>query len=206
MPAESGNLDDMWARFLSPVLKLRHIVGIGGFDQRESAEIFGSTSPYPSLADRPDVLVFESAPLTEDVEVTGLISADLWISSSALDTDFTVKLIDCAPANADYPNGYAMSIVDSIMRVRYRNSWEREELLEPGKVYPIHLRLAPTSNLFKAGHRIRVDISSSNFPRLDVNPNTGEPVGQHTHTVVARNTLHCSKEFPSSISLPIVKS
>ncbi len=174
-------------------------------DQRESSEIFGSKAPYPALADRADVLVFESAPLTHDVEVTGVITADLWVSSSALDTDFTVKVIDLAPANPDYPNGYALNIVDSILRVRYRNSWEREELMEPGKVYPIHIKLAPTSNLFKAGHRIRVDISSSNFPRLDVNPNTGEPVGKHTHTLIAENTLHCSQSYPSAITLPIVE-
>ena len=205
MPEDSGNLDDMWARFLSPVLKLRHVVGIGPMDQRESSHIFGSQSPYPALANRPDVLVFESAPLTEDIEVTGVITADLWVSSSALDTDFTVKLIDLAPPNPDYPDGYAMNIVDSIMRVRYRNSWEREELLEPGKVYPIHIKIAPTSNLFKAGHRIRVDISSSNFPRLDVNPNTGEAIGKHTHTVVAENTLHCNLQYPSAINLPVVK-
>jgi putative CocE/NonD family hydrolase len=116
-----------------------------------------------------------------------------------------VKVIDLAPANPDYPNGYALNIVDSILRVRYRNSWEREELMEPGKVYPIHIKLAPTSNLFKAGHRIRVDISSSNFPRLDVNPNTGEPIGKHTHTVIAENTLHCSQSHPSAITLPIVE-
>ena len=206
MPEDSGNLDDMWARFLSPVLKLRHIAGIGPFDQSETADLFGGKSPNSALADRPDVLVFESAPLSEDVEVTGVVTADLWISSSALDTDFTVKLIDLAPANSDYPKGYAMNIVDSIMRVRYRNSWEKEELLEPGKIYPIHVRLAPTSNLFKAGHRIRVDISSSNFPRLDVNPNTGEPVGKHTHTVVAKNTLHCNSKYPSAINLPIVRT
>ncbi len=205
MPEDSGNLDDMWSRFLSPVLKLRHIVGIGGADQREAPGIFGCQPPYPALADRSDVLVFESAPLTEDIEVTGVITADLWISSSALDTDFTVKIVDVAPPNSDYPNGYALNIVDSILRVRYRNSWEKEELLEPGKVYPIHIKLAPTSNLFKAGHRIRVDVSSSNFPRLDVNPNTGEPVGKHTHTVIAKNSIHCSQIHPSSVNLPIVK-
>ncbi|MFM8253734.1 MAG: CocE/NonD family hydrolase [Actinomycetota bacterium] len=204
MPEDSGNLDDMWSRFLSPVLKLRHIVDIGGLDQRESAGVFGCTPPYPALADRSDVLVFESAPLRQDIEVTGVMTADLWISSSALDTDFTVKLVDVAPPNPDYPNGYALNIVDSILRVRYRNSWEKEELLEPGKIYPIHLKLAPTSNLFKAGHRIRVDISSSNFPRLDVNPNTGEPVGQHTHTVTARNTIYCNQKYPSAVTLPIV--
>ena len=205
MPADTGNLDDMWARFLSPVLKLRHIVGIGGENQIETPEVFGSKAPYQALADRSDVLVFESETLREDLEVTGVITADLWISSTALDTDFTVKVVDLAPANRDYPNGYAMNIVDSILRVRYRNSWEKEELLEPGKVYPIHIKLAPTSNLFKAGHKIRIDISSSNFPRLDVNPNTGEPVGQHTHTVVAKNTIFCNKDYPSAINLPVVK-
>jgi len=92
------------------------------------------------------------------------------------------------------------------MRVRYRNSWEKEELMVPGEIYPIHIKLAPTSNLFKAGHRIRIDVSSSNFPRLDVNPNTGEPVGKHTHTVIAKNTLFCNKQYPSSINLPVVPS
>lgn len=204
LPEETGNLDDMWSRFLSPVLKLRHIVGIGGINQKESPEIFGSKAPYRALADRDDVLVFMTEPLKEDLEVTGVITADLWISSSALDTDFTVKVIDLAPANSAYPEGYALNIVDSILRVRYRNSWEREELLEPGKIYPIHITLAPTSNVFKAGHRIRVDISSSNFPRLDINPNTGEAVGKHTHTVVATNTLHCDREHPSALHLPVI--
>ena len=206
LPEDSGNLDDMWSRFLSPVLKLRHFVGLGGADQRESPEIFGSQFPYPALADRADVLVFESAPLTQSVEVTGVITADLWISSSALDTDFTVKIVDLAPPNSDYPNGYALNIVDSVLRVRYRNSWEHEELLEPGKIYPIHIKLAPTSNLFKAGHRIRVDISSSNFPRLDINPNTGEAIGKHTHMVVAENTVHCNQSHPSAINFPIVET
>lgn len=206
LPKDSGNLDDMWTRFLSPVLKLRHIVGLGGADQRESPEIFGSQFPYPALADRADVLVFESAPLTQALEVTGVITADLWISSSALDTDFTVKLVDVAPPNPDYPNGYALNIVDSVLRVRYRNSWQREELLEPGKIYPIHIKLAPTSNLFKVGHRVRVDISSSNFPRLDINPNTGEAIGKHTHIVVAENTLHCNRNSPSAINLPVIET
>jgi len=206
LPEDSGNLDDMWTRFLSPVLKLRHIVGLGGADQRESPEIFGSQFPYPALADRADVLVFESAPLTQALEVTGVITADLWISSSALDTDFTVKLVDVAPPNPDYPNGYALNIVDSVLRVRYRNSWQHEELLEPGKIYPIHIKLAPTSNLFEVGHRVRVDISSSNFPRLDINPNTGEAIGKHTHSVVAENTLHCNRNSPSVINLPVIET
>jgi len=206
LPEDSGNLDDMWTRFLSPVLKLRHIVGLGGADKIESPEIICSQLPNPALADRADVLVFESAPLTQALEVTGVITADLWISSSALDTDFTVKLVDVAPPNPDYPNGYALNIVDSVLRVRYRNSWQHEELLEPGKIYPIHIKLAPTSNLFEVGHRVRVDISSSNFPRLDINPNTGEAIGKHTHSVVAENTLHCNRNSPSVINLPVIET
>lgn len=206
MPHDAGNLDDMWARFLSPVLKLRHIVGLAAADQRESADLFGGQIPNRALADRPDVVSFESAPLENDTEVTGRIVVKLWVSSSALDTDFTVKIVDVAPANPDYPLGYAMNIVDSVLRMRYRNSWEKEELLEPGKIYPIEITLAPTSNLFQKGHKIRLDISSSNFPRLDVNPNTGEPVGKHTHLITAQNSVYFGTDYPSAIYLPIVQS
>ena len=206
MPQDAGNLDDMWARFLSPVLKLRHIVGLAAADQRESADLFGGQIPNRALADRPDVVSFESAPLDKDTEVTGRIVVKLWVSSSALDTDFTVKIVDVAPANSDYPLGYAMNIVDSVLRMRYRNSWEKEELLEPGEIYPIEITLAPTSNLFQKGHKIRLDISSSNFPRLDVNPNTGEPVGKHTHLITAENSVHFGTNYPSAIYLPVVQS
>ena len=97
----------------------------------------------------------------------------LRIASSAPDTDFTAKLIDVYPPNEDYPDGYDMLINDSIIRCRYRNGFEREELMEPGEEYEVTILLPPTSNLFAAGHRIRIDVSSSNFPRLDRNPNTG---------------------------------
>ena len=206
MPQDAGNLDDMWARFLSPVLKLRHIVGLAAADQRESVDLFGAQIPNRALADRPDVVIFESAPLENDTEVTGRIVVKLWVSSSALDTDFTVKIVDVAPANQDYPLGYAMNIVDSVLRMRYRNSWEKEELLQPGTIYPIEITLAPTSNLFQKGHKIRLDISSSNFPRLDVNPNTGEPVGKHTHLTTAENTIHFGADYPSAVYLPVVQS
>ena len=97
-----------------------------------------------------------------------------------------------------------MNLVDSIFRTRYRNGWEREELMEPGEVYRIRIALPPTSNLFKAGHCIRVDISSSNFPCFDLNPNTGEPMGRHTHMVVAHNTVYVDGARPSHIVLPII--
>jgi uncharacterized protein len=177
---------------------------LGAAHQKEEPGIFGATPPYPLLAERPDVLVFQTEPLATDVEVTGSITVHLWISSSTLDTDFTAKVIDVYPSNADYPAGYHMNIIDSVLRVRYRNSWEREELMEPGRIYPIQITLAPTSNRFQAGHRIRIDISSSNFPRLDVNPNSGEPMGKHTHTIVAHNTVHCDAQRPSHVRLPLI--
>jgi putative CocE/NonD family hydrolase len=103
------------------------------------------------------------------------------------------------PPNEDYPEGYDMLINDSIIRCRYRNGWEAEELMEPGVEYDVEIRLPPTSNLFAAGHRIRVDVSSSNFPRLERNPNTGEPIGRHTHTVVAENAVHAG-----TVELPVI--
>ena len=89
-----------------------------------------------------------------------------------------------------------MNLCDSILRTRYRNSWTEPEMMSKNKVYPITVLLTPTSNLFKAGHRIRVDISSSNFPRFDINPNTGEPMGRHTHTQPAQNTIHLDQSIP----------
>jgi hypothetical protein len=88
--------------------------------------------------------------------------------------------------------------------MRYRNGWEAEELMEPGQAYAIEIRLQPTSNLFAAGHRIRLDISSSNFPRLDINPNTGEPVGRHTHMVKAVNTVYLDQRRASQVALPMI--
>src|SRR5581483_3153433 len=110
----------------------------------------------------------------------GPIAVELWIASSAVDTDFTAKLLDVYPPSADYPDGYHMNLVDSVIRTRFRDGWESERLMTPGETYRVRIVLPPTSNLFAQGHRIRLDISSSNFPRLEVNPNTGEPLGRHT--------------------------
>lgn len=183
---------------------LRSIVPWGPVNQVEAEWMIGVRPPFTALKDRPDVLVFETPPLQADVEVTGPIEVRLWISSTAVDTDFTAKLVDVYPSSPDYPAGYDMLLVDSIIRCRYRNSWTRPELMEPGQVYPVTIRISPTSNLFKAGHRIRLDVSSSNFPRFDVNPNTGEPMGQHTRTEVARNTVHMDALRPSHMILPVV--
>ena len=109
---------------------MRSIILDGAVHQQEAPGIVGAKPPYLPLAARPDVLVFQTSLLEEDVEVTGPIVAKLWISSSAVDTDFTAKLIDVYPPNEDYPAGYHMNIVDSIIRTRYRGSWEKEELME----------------------------------------------------------------------------
>jgi putative CocE/NonD family hydrolase len=204
LPAEGAGMEQAWARFLSPVLRLRDLLTPGPVDQKEDPAFFGSEPPYPRLAERPDVLVFQTDPLGEPVEVTGRATVRLWISSSALDTDFTAKLIDVHPPNEDYPEGFDMLLNDSVIRCRYREGFDREVLLEPGEVVPVTIALPPTSNLFDVGHRIRVDISSSNWPRLDVNPNTGEPMGRHTHQVVANQTVHVDADHPSHVVLPVI--
>ena len=161
----------------------------GGFDQREAPGFHGCRAPYLPLGSRADVLVFQTGPLPEAVEVTGPIEVHLWVATSAVDTDFTAKLIDVYPPSAWYPQGYALNLTDSIARLRYRNGRERGELVTPGEPVQLTITLYPTSNLFMTGHRIRLDISSSNFPRFDVNPNTGEAIGRERRRVVADNTV-----------------
>ena len=182
----------------------RPIMEPGGFDQRESSEFHGSLPPYLPLAARPDVLVFQTEPLGEDLEVTGPISVSLWISSSAADTDFTAKLVDVYPPSQGYPEGYALNISDGILRAKFRNSWERPESLKPSEVYPITIPMFPTSNLFARGHRIRLDISSSNFPRFDVNGNTGDNPATSPVKTPAQNSVYHDAGRPSQLLLPIV--
>jgi len=176
----------------------------GAFDQRESAAVFGARAPYRALAQRADVLVFQTDALTEDLEVTGALTALLWIASDCPDTDFTVKLIDVYPPNPDYPQGFALNLTDGILRVRYRDSWEKPALMEPGTVYPVRVAAFPTSNLFKRGHRLRLDVSSSNFPHFDANPNSGEPEGQAEHPRIARNRVYLDAAHPSHVLLPVI--
>lgn len=179
------------------------ILEAGGVDQRSRTETLFATEQLP-LSERRDVLVFQTEPLAENMEVTGPVVVKLFVSSSAVDTDFTAKLLDVYPRSPDYPLGFDLNIGDSITRMRYRNSLEKAELMEPGKVYPVTIHLYPTANLFAKGHRIRVDISSSNFPRFDVNPNTGEPLQQHRRMITADNTVYHEVERASHIVLPII--
>ena len=186
-----------------PRSRMRIFVPFGAHDQRERAEYFGCSRNLP-LSFRHDVLVFQTAPLVESTEVTGTAYVRLYASSSAIDTDFTARLIDVYPPNEDYPDGYAMNLTDSVIRARYRNGFQKSELMNPGEVYEFVINLPPTSNLFATGHRIRLDVSSSNFPQFDPNPNTGELYMQGGRCVIAVNTVYHDKVRPSCVSLPII--
>lgn len=146
---------------------------------------------------RPDVLVFTTPAFTSDVEVTGPLSLELYAASSAVDTDFTAKLVDV------WPNGYAQNLTDGILRARYRNSQEKAELLNPGEAYKFTIDVWSTANVFRAGHRMRLEVSSSNFPRFDRNLNTGED-GRSTRMMKATNTVYHDRERPSALIVPVV--
>lgn len=180
----------------------------GGFDQRNRPDLHGWLGPdYQHtlpLAARADVLTFQTPPLEQPLEVTGSVVVELWASSSAVDTDFTAKLIDVYPPSTDWPDGFALNLGDSVVRARYREGYDQPRFLEPGQPTKFSILLYPTSNLFERGHRIRIDIASSNFPRFDVNPNTGEPLNAHTHHVVARQLIHHDPDHPSHALLPII--
>ncbi len=151
---------------------------------------------------RPDVLCFTSHEMGEPIEVTGPISVTLFASSSALDTDFTAKLVDV------HPDGTANNIIDGIIRARYRNSMSNPEPLTPGEVTEFTIDLTATSNVFMTGHRIRLEIASSNFPRFDRNPNTGGVVAEATAAdcEVANQTIYHTAQYPSRITLPVIQS
>jgi putative CocE/NonD family hydrolase len=157
----------------------------GVFDQRE-------------IEARSDVLVYSTPPLEADVEVTGPVEVVLYASSSARDTDFTAKLVDVDP------DGRAFNLTDGIIRARYRRSVREISWLEPGAVVEYRIDLVATSNLFKRGHRIRVEISSSNFPRFSRNLNTEGEFATNERVVVAQQTVFHDRRRPSSIILPIV--
>jgi putative CocE/NonD family hydrolase len=159
--------------------------GIGPEDQR------------PAEA-RSDVLVYTTPAFAKDTEVTGPVSLDLYVSSSAVDTDFTGMLVDV------WPNGFAQNLTSGILRLRYRNSQEKPELANPGETYHITVDLWATSNVFLAGHKLRLEVSSSNFPRFDRNLNTGEEQARATRMIKATNFIHHDKARPSALIVPVV--
>jgi uncharacterized protein len=147
---------------------------------------------------RNDVLVYSTKPLAEDMEVTGPVTLELWASSSAVDTDFTAKLVDVSPS------GFAMDLTDGILRMRYRDSQEKPELMNPDQVYKISVDLGATGNVFKKGHILRLEVSSSNFPRFDRNLNTGAIQATSREFVPATNTILHDAEHPSALLLPVI--
>jgi putative CocE/NonD family hydrolase len=175
----------------------------GPRDQRRRAGMSACKGSDRPLAEREDLLVFQTEVLAEDIEVTGPITVQLYVSSSAPDTDFVARLIDSYPPSTDFPMGMDLLISEGIQRMRYRDDRAVGELIEPGRLYAITIELNPTSNVFKAGHRIRLDITSAAFPEYDVNPNTGEPLGAHTRTQIADQTIYADSLRASYILLPL---
>jgi putative CocE/NonD family hydrolase len=162
-------------------------VAAGAFDQRR-------------MEARDDILVYTSDAFKEGTEVSGPITPTLYVSSDAKDTDFTVKVLDV------YPDGRAYNLDESIQRMRYRDGYDKPlTWMESGKVYKVTLQPLTTSNYFAAGHRLRVEVSSSNFPRFDRNLNTGGNNYDESKGVVAHNAVHHSKQYPSSVTVTVVK-
>jgi uncharacterized protein len=159
----------------------------GAFDQRQ-------------MELRPDILVYTSEPFKDPMEVSGPIDVTLYVSSDAKDTDFTVKVLDV------YPNGPAYNLDETIQRVRYREGYDKSPIwMEPGKIYKVVLQPMVTSNYFETGHRLRIEVSSSNFPRFDRNMNTGGNNYDEVKGVVAHNAVHHSAQYPSQVTISIVK-
>ena len=147
---------------------------------------------------RPDVLVYSTPPLEDDLEITGPVTLDLYAKSSAVDTDFTAKLVDV------WPNGFAQNLTEGILRARFRESTAGEpKLITPDQVYEYKIDLWSTSNVFLKGHRIRLEVSSSNFPRFDRNLNTGKRAADSSDFVKATNTVLHDREHPSALILPV---
>jgi len=158
----------------------------GGYDQTQ-------------IEMRRDVLVYTSSTLKKGIEVTGLLKANLFVTSSARDTDFTVKLVDV------YPDGKAFNVQEGVIRMRYRDSLRREDLINPGEIYEIEIDLNATSNYFAKGHKIRIEVSSSNFPRIERNLNTGDANYIGTTYVSAVNEVLIGGKQASYIELPVIR-
>jgi len=157
----------------------------GAFDQRP-------------VENREDVLVYTTPAFKQDTEVTGPITLEIYVSSSAVDTDFTGKVVDVSP------QGFARNLTEGILRARYRSSMEKAELMNPGEVYKLTLNLWSTSNVFLAGHKLRLEVSSSNFPRFDRNLNTGEDQGHSTRMAKATNAVYHDAKHPSALIVPVI--
>ena len=181
----------------------RSIVIQGAADQVARLDLH-CEPPHGPLADRLDVLVFETEPLDQPIEVTGPVNVSLFVSCDAPDTDLFAMLLDIYPHTATWPTGYRMNVCDGIMRLRYREGMDKPKLLTPGDIVEVSFPLYPTSNVFDVGHRIQLMLSGASFPRFDVNPNTGEAIGKNTGKRKATITIHHSVDHPSTMVLPVV--
>jgi uncharacterized protein len=182
-----------------PITSGEPVMRGGAYDQRETPDFFGCQPPYLPLASRADVVVFETAPLEEEVAIAGDVEVVLSISSDRPTVDFTAKLVDVHPPSTDYPQGFAMNLCDGILRACFRNGFERVEPLVLGEVAQIRIELYPTANRFLPGHRIRLEIASSNFPRFDVNPNFVPGQDLAAARLKALNTLHFGPDCPAHL-------
>jgi putative CocE/NonD family hydrolase len=193
-PPASNSPDRFTYDPINPVMSLGgnvccqgNAVTAGGFDQRKMEE-------------RSDILVYSTEPLKDGIEVSGPINVTLYVSSDAKDTDFTVKLIDVQL------DGPAYNLDETIQRLRYRNGYDKPLVwMEPDRIYRIDMQPMMTSNYFKAGHRIRIEVSSSNFPRFDRNLNTGGNNYDEVKGVIAHNAVHHSIQYPSQLTVTVVK-
>jgi putative CocE/NonD family hydrolase len=165
------------------------------------ANLFLKKGPMDQRAtgERSDLLKFATPALQSSVEVTGRIAIELWAESDARDTDFTAKLVDV------YPDGTERLVLDSVLRARFREGFDREVFMKKGQVYRFKIDLWSTSIVFNKGHRIAIHISSSNSPRFDPNPNTGSPLRADTLNQVATNSIHHDRLHPSRAFLPVVR-
>jgi len=159
----------------------------------------GGAYDQQHMESRHDILVYTSDVLDEGIEVSGFIESTLYLSSDVKDTDLTIKLIDV------YPDGSAYNLDETIQRVRYREGYDKEVFMKEGEVYKVNLTPMATSNYFKKGHRIRIEVSSSNFPRFARNLNTGGNNYDEKEGVIAHNSIHHSAEYPSHMKIPIVR-
>ncbi|MBI3948258.1 MAG: CocE/NonD family hydrolase [Armatimonadetes bacterium] len=184
----------------------RRINPNGLWDQVEGPHLHGVQPPYLPLEARSDVLVFQTGPLARDLEMAGHPVVELCISSDAPDTDFVAKLIDVYPPSPASPGGIALGLSEGIRRAKFRNGCERPELLTPGEVYRVRIELRPLAARLKAGHRLRVDITSSSWPHFDVNTHTGRNPSEDHERRVAHNTVYHAKEHPSRLLLPVARA
>ena len=159
---------------------------------------FSGPRDRSGIQSRDDVLTFTTEPLMRDIEVTGPIRATIWASSDAVDTDFTATLTDLDS------DGKAIALCEGIVRARFRNGTDKPAMMNPGEIYKFEVDMWNTSNLFKKGHCIRVEVSSSNFPRYNRNLNSGNPIATDTEMTVANQSIYHDTEHPSYLTLPVI--